>query len=460
MQKIIPDYLREFCGFLEHTSYSGIPENVKQRARLVLADSIAAIAGGSVEPEVTALTNNLLPEGREPGASVIGTALCAEPMKAALINGSAGTFLEMDEGNQFCRGHPGRYVVPAILANAETRGSSGKDLILALILGYEVGARIGIACKLRMSMHPHGTWGTVGAAVGVGSLEGCSSKEFEELVNMSSSLGLATSRKTMLEGGTVRNSYTGISNQMGLLANQMLQSGFTGEQDGLSTVFGTVVSESFDAAQMTFELGSRWEIARNYFKMHSCCRYNHGALDALDQILSVETVSAEEITSIRVETYSLAAQLVDRQPQNTLAAKFSLPFALATTLVNQDSGVQSFTWKQVRNSKVQELATRVEVVEDPVFTAMMPDFRPARIMLELQDGRKLHAETRTNRGDSEDPYQEEELRSKFLSLTGRVFQQKSCEQIHRQIMEVDQLEDIRSLMKNIREEFRAGDGNG
>ena len=76
MQKIIPDYLREFCGFLEHTSYSGIPENVKQRARLVLADSIAVIAGGSVEPEVTALTSNLLPEGREPGASVIGMDSC------------------------------------------------------------------------------------------------------------------------------------------------------------------------------------------------------------------------------------------------------------------------------------------------------------------------------------------------------------------------------------------------
>ena len=76
MQKIIPDYLREYCGFLEHKSYSGIPENVKQRARLVLADSIAAIAGGSEEPEVTALTNNLLPEGREPSASVIGMDPC------------------------------------------------------------------------------------------------------------------------------------------------------------------------------------------------------------------------------------------------------------------------------------------------------------------------------------------------------------------------------------------------
>ena len=77
MQKIIPDYLREFCGFLEHTSYSGIPENVKQRARLVLADSIAAIAGGSVEPEVITLTNNLLPEGGgEPGVSVIGMDPC------------------------------------------------------------------------------------------------------------------------------------------------------------------------------------------------------------------------------------------------------------------------------------------------------------------------------------------------------------------------------------------------
>src|SRR6202030_1661799 len=96
---------------------------------------------------------------------------------AAFLNGTAGTMLEIDEGNQFARGHPGIHVVPAVLAAAEELGSSGSDVLLAIALGYEIGSRVGIASKLRVTMHPHGTWGTVGAAVAVARLHGASSKQ-------------------------------------------------------------------------------------------------------------------------------------------------------------------------------------------------------------------------------------------------------------------------------------------
>ncbi len=449
MKRQPPGYLKHLTDFLASVSAEEIAPQAWGRARWVLADSIAAIAGGSAEPEVQDLTHRFLPKAGGP-ATLIGTTRQGNVRDAAFVNGTAGTFLELDEGNQFCRGHPGIHVVPAVLAYAEEQGCSGKDVLRALILGYEVGARIGIACKLRMSMHPHGTWGTVAAAVGVGSLAGFRADDLAELINISSSLGLATSRKTMLEGGTVRNSFAGVSNQLGLVAHDLLRSGFTGEQDGLSTVFGSVVSETFAPEEMTRELGSRWEIARNYFKLHACCRYNHGALDALDQILRSEDLAAEDVLSVVVETYSLAAQLADQNPQNTLAGKFSVPFAIATTLVNRSSGVSSFTWDQIRRQQVQELAARVEVVEVPELTAMMPDFRPARVHLTLKDGTELHAETQTNRGDSEDPYSEQELREKFLNLTQRAWRLDSCAALHQQLLEVDQLPDIRPLMGQIR----------
>ena len=183
MEKIIPDYLHNLSSFLQKTSYSEIPENIIDRSRLVFADSMAAIIGGSAEPEVEGLTKRMLLSKNSGTASVLGTGLSGEPMTVSVINGSAGTFLEMDEGNQFCRGHPGMQVIPAILAQAEIQGASGRDLLRALILGYEIGARIGIACRLRMTMHPHGTWGTIGAAVGVGALQKCAAKEFQELIN-------------------------------------------------------------------------------------------------------------------------------------------------------------------------------------------------------------------------------------------------------------------------------------
>ena len=111
----------------------------------------------------------------------------------------------MDEGNQFCKGHPGMHTFPAAFAYSQTHGTSGKDLITAIAIGYEVGARVGIATNLRMSMHPHGTWGTICAAVGVARLAGFNAEQMKTLLNVSSNMSLATSRRTMLEGGTVRN---------------------------------------------------------------------------------------------------------------------------------------------------------------------------------------------------------------------------------------------------------------
>ncbi|MGE0725753.1 MAG: MmgE/PrpD family protein, partial [Alphaproteobacteria bacterium] len=145
------------------------PSTIDQ-ATFVIADTVAAIACGAAEPEVVAITGRI---GGPPGAaSVVGAGRTAAPAEAALLNGIAGTWLELDEGNRFARGHPGIHVLPAVLAHAEAHGSSGADLITAFVLGYEVASRVGIAAQLRASMHPHGTWGTIGAAAAVAKLAG------------------------------------------------------------------------------------------------------------------------------------------------------------------------------------------------------------------------------------------------------------------------------------------------
>src|SRR5919202_1367451 len=94
---------------------------------------------------------------------VIGTGRRAAALDAALLNGTAGTWLELDEGNLFAKGHPGIQVVPAAVALAQERGSSGADLLAAVALGYEISARISRAANVRLSVHPHGTYGVIGA---------------------------------------------------------------------------------------------------------------------------------------------------------------------------------------------------------------------------------------------------------------------------------------------------------
>ncbi len=438
------DYLDQVSEFVADTGFDNLPNAAIERARRVIVDTIAAIAAGSVEPEVVALTTRMATQ--EGPSSVIGAGRRTQPTTAAFLNGTSGTFLELDEGNQFSRGHPGVHALPSALAVAEDQRASGQDFLTAIVLGYEIGARIGIAAKILPTMHPHGTWGTVGSAIAVAKLMGANASQVRELINIASTLGLATSRQTMLQGGTVRNSFAGFSGQIGIMAWDMLESGFTGEADGLATIWGKVISTEWRPEEMTNELGSRYEIARNYFKRHACCRYNHGTLDAMAMIdKQYGGLRAEEVDRIRVETYSLAAELSDRTPKNTLAGKFSVPFAVASTLINQSSGVESFTWEKIRDPAIQAFADKVEVLEDPVLTAMMPDFRPSRVTVRLHDGTELSAEAKTNRGDTEDPYDDDELDRKYTELSGRVWGTTVANSVYDHCFAIDRLTDVNEL---------------
>ena len=422
------------------------PATVEQTSYVML-DTIGAIAGGAAEPEMQALTAKLAvsPAGE---ASVIGTDNKAVSAAAAFLNGTAGTFLEMDEGNRFAKGHPAIHALPAVWALAEIKGLSGKAVMEALILGYEIGARIGIAAALRPDMHPHGTWGTVGAATAVAKLLGYDAARIRETINVASSLTLATSKRTMLEGGTVRNAYAGISNRMALMAIDLIEAGFVGERDGLSSVFGRVVSETFDTAKMIDGLGRDWQIDHNYFKLHSCCRYNHGALDALDLLLAREPVAPDAIERVDVASYLYAAELDDQAPRNTLGAKFSVPFAVATRLVRGSSAVENFTWDALRDERVQALSKRVFVTEDKAMTSRLPQVRPARVDLRLRDGRTLTAAVEANRGDDQDPYSRKELTTKYFSLTARVWPRETADAIRQKFLTLDRASDVRSVLQS------------
>jgi 2-methylcitrate dehydratase PrpD len=422
---------------------------VRARAALILADSIGAMVGGAAEAEVRALVDRMAASSRGP-APVIGRGLHIAAPVAAFLNGTAGTTLEMDEGNQFCKGHPGMHVIPAVLAAAAGRPTGGGELLDAIALGYEAAARVGIATSLRPSMHPHGTWGAIGAAGAVMRLNHQPAAAIREAMNIAANLGLTTSRRTMLEGGTVRNVFAGVSNQMGLLAADLVACGYSGDGDGVGQVFGRVASDRFDAAQLSEGLGSRWEVMRNYFKMHSCCRYNHAALDALQIIRDkAGALPLAEIDTILVETYALAVELDDPAPKNVLAAKFSVPFALATTLVNGSSGVESFAAGMVGNDTIRALAARVRVREDPAMSAQLPDNRPARVTITLRDGRTLSAATKTNRGDWQDPYPVTEIRAKFLSLTARMWPAAESARIWDMILDSDTATDVADMLRDI-----------
>jgi 2-methylcitrate dehydratase PrpD len=130
---------------------------------------------------------------------------------------------------------------------------------------------------------------------------------------------------------------------------------------------------------------------------------------------------------------------------NTLAGKFSIPFAVATTIVHGHTGVSCFTPDAVHNKDARELAKKVRVVEDPALTAMMPDQRPARVALVLSDGTELKAEAFVNKGDFEDPYSAEDLLEKYFELATPVWGKNISQQVHSAVSGLDEILDVRQV---------------
>jgi 2-methylcitrate dehydratase PrpD len=436
-------HLDIFSAFISQTGFGDIPAETVSRAKLIIADCVGAIVGGSAEPEILAFTSSIKSSGT---SRILGSLNLTDPQTASLINGTAGTVLEMDEGHQFARGHPGMHIFPALLAATEStpESVSGKDFLTAFIIGYDIAARIGLATSLNANMHPHGTWGVVGAAAALGALNRLNEVQLAELLNIASSLTLATSRKTMLEGGTVRNAYTGVANQMSHTAHQLLMAGFTGEQDGIGSVFGGVVSSGFDVEASLESIGTRFEVDRNYFKLHACCRYNHAALDALWILIDKhpELQYPKQIDRIHVESYFLAAELDDQKPRNTLAARFSIPFAIATTLINRSSKVHSFTGNALTDSATLALAAKTSISENSFMSAQLPDLRPAEVSITMKNGHNFKAGVKTNRGDWQDPYNNAQLKEKYMSLTARRWSHKTSDTVYNNIVSLDRFSNV------------------
>ena len=157
--------LDQLVAFVAGTRFDDLPTEVVTRAKTTIMDTIGAVLAGGQLPEVMALAELAARSSSQGGAALIGRAEKADPAWACLYHGTAGTSFELDEGHAFSRGHPTIHALPPVLALGENLGRSGKDVLTAFILGYEVAARVGSATHLRPGAHPHGTWGTLGAAV-------------------------------------------------------------------------------------------------------------------------------------------------------------------------------------------------------------------------------------------------------------------------------------------------------
>lgn len=440
-------YLEKLAEFAVHLKWNNLPEAVRERLPLVVLDTIGVIIAGNQLPENQQFAAMASRMGQPGTATILGTKIRANPMFASFTNALAGVSLELDEGNKYAAGHPSIHTLPVALALAEEQGLPGKAFLISLLVGYEVAVRISRATRLRPGVHPHGNWGTIGAAVAAARLAGHTATDMEKAINLAASLNMATHWQTCFAGGTVRNAWPGASAMNGMIAAHMVSFGFTGEPDGPATTYGALLGEAFDLDIVIEGIGKEFEVLRGYFKQHSCCGYNHPPIDALEQVLKEHPeIRPDQITQIVVETHSKAAALCDPAPETTLGARFSIPYSVAARILLGQCSPAAFTEEQIRDSRVRALAQRVTVVPSSEFDAMVPQRRGARVTVETADGRRYSAMLPNPVGDSEfQPFTADQLRDKFRSLVNGVIGLQRVEQAISLIESLGELEDMRKL---------------
>lgn len=437
-----PVYLQETARFLCGTRFEDLPPAVVGRAKRLTADLFAIVTAGNQSAELQALIRSRLRSVQGGKSWVIGTPGRAPAREAGFLNGIASTWHDFDEGSTIAWSHPGSQTIPAAFAAAQELGVTGREFLTALVMGYEACARVGMASRMRVSVHPHGTTGTIGSAVAIARLKLFEEADMRKAINVAATMALTTNRQAMLDEATVRNLYSGHSALAGATAVELVEAGFTGQRDGIGFTYGTVIADGFDPQRYVQGLGRDWLILEGYFKLHPAGRYAHAAIDALEDALQGTRIALEEIERIEVKAFQMAALLSGKNITTAFGTKFSIPFALATILAHGRSSVEAFDIDAVRNPRVQALVAKVEVREEPAYTRAYPGKQFCDVTIRLRDGRALEGRCEVMKGEPANPHRPEDVERKFFDLTTPVWGAERSRRLYDGLLSLESVPDM------------------
>ncbi len=442
--------LQHLCQFLADRTPEKIPSSVLHHAQWVLLDTLGVILRGSSVPEVIDIARNLGGCRPEAGTTFLGHLGFFAPPLAVMLNGIAGSSLEFEEGNSRAMGHPAIQLVPALVAAAEEQGSPGERLLIGLICGYEGASRISRASMIRKGLHPTGTWGVVGSALGVGCLRKRKPEDLVEIANIAASYAFSPFVKNSFVGKNVASTFAGFVNQAGYLSNLFFDTGIRADEGCLEMTFSKFLSERFEAEALLAGLGEEYAIAENYFKPYPTCRFTHPALDALEEILMEHKISPEEVAKVSVSTFKAAVHTAGLPPANVEAMRFSVPYLIAARLCRGSINLGTLDQGIVHDPKVVDLAERVEMSLSEEYERMRPGRNPAKVTLHLREGHAVTREVMHCLGDPVKPMPREALVQKFLELASPVLGKNKAEDFVAEFQTLQSIDNVRPLLRLLR----------
>lgn len=414
---------RALCDFAARAMASPLPADIRRRAALVLIDDIGAAVAASSEPEVAAARALETSRATSREAAVFAPgAPRADRLAAALANGMAATWAELDEGYRLAPCHAGAYIWPALVAEAEATGARLDDTLRALALAYEITARLARAFPFaRMTVHPHAAFATIGAASCVALLRRLDSAQLLAAVSGAASMAFAGPYGHALDGALVRNAWTAAGAFIGFRSVDWAMQGVGGIAQTPYDVFAVSFGAGCAPDELSRDLGTDWAIAQGYHKVFACCQYAHSMLEAtLELHARLGEGAGARVAAIEIETHPRGLTLTAVDPPSVLSAKFSMPHAAAAATRLGTGGAAAFTRATLADPSIAVLRRAVTLKPIANF-APWPNDRPARLTWIMDDGARHSAHCVNARGGADKPFDEATLLDKLADNARAVF---------------------------------------
>lgn len=440
--------MQRLAQFCVDARYEDLPPALVAQAKRHILDTFGATLAGSVS-DVAKQAQQVF--AGETGETLVwGTELRVGAIQAAMLNGVAAHALELDDTGG-CD-HSGAVVLPAVMTAVSMSPIpvSGRELITAVVIGYEVGRRVLEACG-GYSAHNGAGWHST-ATCGVFGAAAASARILRlDIQQTLSALGIAGSFSGGLwafihDGSHSKKLHSGRAAEGGLLAARFARHGISGPTKLFDDVWGgflkTLAGVTSQPEALDADLGVVWKLARCSIKPYASCRGTHSAIDALGLLVDQLQVDVDQVEDIHVSLCGFLQGMCGGREVSTLAAaQMSLPYALAARLVHGHCRLQAYDEAQRSDPRIAHWMSRIRLEVDP---QLSEDGEPI-VSLRTVDGRQASLCVDVPLGAPGNPLSNALLEQKFLSLAGRVMSQEQATALLGQLWRLDEMESVRSL---------------
>ncbi len=417
--------------FVNTLQFDDIPPSVTKTAALLILDLIGVLAAAR-NLEAAVIARDFAVQNFSAGPNAPVARLPFDGRNVSLVGYGFAAATQIDnldahDGWQPSKGHAGAALFPALCAFAEVQKVSGREALVAMVLGYEIGYRAALALHTTVEdYHTSGAWNSLGCAAIGARLRNADQSTFRDALGIAEYHGPRSQMMREIANPTMLHDGTGWGAPVGIYAALIAEQGFTG---------APAATVEFGDAQFAWaDLGKNWLTEQQYIKPYPICRWAHAAIDAALDLRKIHKIEPSSIEKIDIFTFVYSAELNNEVPDTSPLAQYSLAWPVAAAMVRGVVGVDEVTEASFSDDHLIQMTKRVDVHIDQECEDGYPARRLARVNITLKDGTAFESGLVEASGGPDPQPTEQEIVEKYRAFAGSTLPEKRVFEIEKAVM--------------------------